>query len=168
MVLDSPGGCCEPICAFFLFNCFWFWILQEVAVNPFAHFFVWILMVLDSPGGCCEAICLFFYLNIDGFGFSGGCCEAICKLFCLNINGFGFSRGLLWSHLHICFIEILMVLDSPGSCCEAICTLFFSNIDSFGFSRTLLWSHLRICLFKYLWFCILQDFAVKQFAHLVF
>ena len=41
------------------------------------------------------------------------------------------------------FVEIFMVLDSPGGCCEAICTF----------------------LFKYLWFWILQEAAVKPFAH---
>ena len=45
----------------------------------------------------------------------------------------------------VCFlIEILMVLDSPGSCCEAICTFV---------------------LLKHLWFLILQEAAVKPFAH---
>ena len=69
--------------------------LQEVAVKPFTHFYIEILMVLEasggccesvidgleSPGGCCEAIYTFLQRNIDGFKFIGGCREAICALF---------------------------------------------------------------------------------------
>ena len=61
MVLDSPGRCCEAICAFCLLQYLLVLILQEAAVKPFAHFVVEILMVLDSPGGCCEAIFQFVY-----------------------------------------------------------------------------------------------------------
>ena len=64
------------------------------------------------------------------------------------------------------FVEILIVLYSPGCCCEAICACFCLNIYGFGFSRRLLLSHLHIFLFKYLWFWIIQDAIVKPFAHL--
>ena len=49
------------------------WNLQEVAVKPFAHFYIEILTVLEASGGCCESI-------IDGLESRGGCCEAICTL----------------------------------------------------------------------------------------
>ena len=148
MVLDSPGGCCEAICAFCLWNIngfgfsrrllwshllifllkyFWFWILQEAVVKPFAICFVEILMVLDYPGGCCEAICtfvLFKYLYLFIIH------EVVVKPFAF-------------------FVKILMVLDSPGGCCEAICKFCCLNIEGFGFSRRLLWSHFHICLLKY-------------------
>ena len=62
-----------------------------VAVKPFAHFYIWILMVLEASGRCCESI-------IDGWKSRGGCREAICALFQFNIDGFGISRRLLWIH----------------------------------------------------------------------
>ena len=49
------------------------WNLQEVAVKPFAHFYIEILMVLEASGRCCESI-------IDGLESRGGCCAAICTL----------------------------------------------------------------------------------------
>ena len=47
--------------------------LEEVAVKPFAHFYIEILMVLEASGGCCESI-------IDGLESPRRCCEAICIL----------------------------------------------------------------------------------------
>ena len=134
MVLDSPGGCCETICAFFCLNNYgfgfsrrllwrhlfilllwshlqknklnylWFWILMEVVVKPFA-------------------ICLFNYLwfwilqevVVKPFAH---CLfkyllfwilqEAVVKpfahVFFWNSYGFGFSIKLLWNHLRICFV----------------------------------------------------------------
>ena len=43
--------------------------LEEVAVKPFAHFYIEILMVLEASGCCCESI-------IDRLEFRGGCREA--------------------------------------------------------------------------------------------
>ena len=60
----------KPFAHVFLLKYLLFWILQEVAVKPFAHFCDEIFIVLDSPGGCCEAICTFCCSNIYGFGFS--------------------------------------------------------------------------------------------------
>ena len=59
-----------------------------VAVKPFAHFYIEILMVLEASGRCCESI-------IDGWESRGGCREAICTLFQLNIDGFGISKSVL-------------------------------------------------------------------------
>ena len=64
------------------------WNLQEVAVKPFAHFYIEIFTVLEASGGCCESI-------IDGLECLGSCCEAIYKLLQSNISGFGSFRGLL-------------------------------------------------------------------------
>ena len=67
------------------------------------------------------------------------------------------------------FVEILMVLDSPGGCCEAICNLFFHEIlivlDSPGGCCEAVCT---FCLFKYLWFWILQEAVMKPFAHFLF
>ena len=71
------------------------WDLQDVAVKPFTHFYIEILMVLEASGGCRESI-------IDGLESLGGCCEAIYALFKRNIDG----------------------LEFPGGCCEAICAVF--------------------------------------------
>ena len=49
------------------------WNLQEVAVKPFKHFYIEILMVLEASGCCCES-------NIDGSESQGSCCETIFAL----------------------------------------------------------------------------------------
>ena len=59
------------------------WSLEEVALKPYAHFYIEILMLLEASGGCCAAMidglespggC------IDGLESRGGCCEAIYTL----------------------------------------------------------------------------------------
>ena len=59
-----------------------------VAVKPFAHVYIEILMVLEASGRWCESI-------IDGWESRGSRREAICALFQFNIDGFGISRKLL-------------------------------------------------------------------------
>ena len=39
------------------------WNLEEVAVKPFAHFYIEIFMILEASGGCCES-------NDSWFGIS--------------------------------------------------------------------------------------------------
>ena len=76
------------------------WNLQEVAVKPFTHFYIEILMVFETSGRCCESI-------INSLESRGGCCEAIYTLLTRNLDGFEF----------------------PGGCCEAICSLLGGNIN---------------------------------------
>ena len=47
--------------------------LQEVAVEPFTHFYNETLIVAEASGGCCES-------SIDGFESPGSCGEAIYTL----------------------------------------------------------------------------------------
>ena len=49
------------------------WNLEEVAVKPFAHFYIEILMFLEASGGCCESI-------IDDLESPRSCSEAIYTL----------------------------------------------------------------------------------------
>ena len=64
------------------------WNLEEVAVKPFAHFYIEICMVLEASGGCCESI-------IDGLESPGSCGEAIYTLLQTKIHGFGSFKRLL-------------------------------------------------------------------------
>ena len=75
--LESRGGCCAPICTFFQWNIFGFgiarrlqwihhlmvWNLEEVVVQPFAHFSNEISLVVEPPGGCNESIIWWFGIS---------------------------------------------------------------------------------------------------------
>ena len=144
-------------------------------------------MVLDSPGRCCEAICEFVCLNIDGFAFSRRLLWSHLRFFLFKYYWFWILQEVVVKQFAHFFVEIFMVLDSPGGCCEAICKNKCWNIDGFGFSRRLLWSHVHIffveillvldspggcceaiCTFfllKYWLFWILKEAVVKPFSN---
>ena len=62
------------------------WNLQEVAVKPFAFFYIEILMSVEASGGWCESI-------IDGLEIPGSCFQAIHTLLQRTITVFGFLGG---------------------------------------------------------------------------
>ena len=64
------------------------WNLEEVALKPYAHFYIEIFMLVEASGGCCAAM-------IDGLESPGGCSEAIYALLQDTKYGFGSFRKLL-------------------------------------------------------------------------
>ena len=99
------------------------WNRQEVAVKPFAYFYIKILMVLEASGGCCESF-------IDGLESPRSCCEAIL-IFYNEIFMVSEASGS-------CCESIIDGLASRGGCCEATCTRLKRNLYGFGSFRRLL------------------------------
>ena len=93
-------------------------------MKPFAILFVEILLVLDSPGGCCEAVCTFCLFKYLWFWILQDAVMKPFAHFLFKYLWFWILQDAVVKPFVHFFVELLMVLDSPGGCCEAICKFF--------------------------------------------